>query len=154
MAHRLYLSKEWATDRQRRRKAGVPKEVTFKTKPAIALDHLRFACAAGLRRGVVLMDAGDGTDTALRGTITALGLTRGGVSRPRTIRAWQGENSPRAAAVHDAEIGRSGEYIRRRVGGADETHRCSERPVLRHRPPQAHGPGDRRLAPGISLTGV
>jgi SRSO17 transposase len=51
VAHRLYLPREWATDRQRRRKAGVPKEVTFKTKPAMALDHLRFACAAGLPRG-------------------------------------------------------------------------------------------------------
>ena len=57
-AYRLYLPKEWATDRPRRRKAGVPKEVTFKTKPAIALDQLRWACAADLPRGVVLMDAG------------------------------------------------------------------------------------------------
>lgn len=61
MAYRLYLPKEWGTDRTRRRKAGVPKEITFKTKPAIALDHLRLACAAGLPRGVVLMDAGYGT---------------------------------------------------------------------------------------------
>ncbi|WP_314964190.1 transposase, partial [Bradyrhizobium cosmicum] len=55
VAYRLYLPKEWVTDRTRRRKAGVPKEITFKTKPAIALDHLRWACAAGLPRGVVLM---------------------------------------------------------------------------------------------------
>ena len=48
-AYRLYLPKEWATDRIRRRKAGVPKEVTFKTKPAIAHEQLRWACAAGLR---------------------------------------------------------------------------------------------------------
>src|ERR1700760_4525221 len=75
VAYRLYLPKEWVTDRIRRRKAGVPKEVTFKTKPAIALDHLRFACAAGLPRGVALMDAGYGTDTALRTNITALGLS-------------------------------------------------------------------------------
>ena len=74
-AYRLYLPKEWATDRTRRRKAGVPKEITFKTKPAIALEQLRWACVAGLPRGVVLMDAGYGAHTDLRTNITALGLS-------------------------------------------------------------------------------
>src|ERR1700677_2015787 len=64
-AYRLYLPKEWATDRPRRRKAGAPNAGTFKTKPAIAIDQLRWACEADLPRGVVLMDAGYGTDTAL-----------------------------------------------------------------------------------------
>ena len=92
VAYRLYLPKEWATDRARRRKAGVPKEVTFKTKPAIALEQLRWACAAGLPRGVALMDAGYGTDTDLRTNITALGLSyvagiQPGRSRQRPGRA-------------------------------------------------------------------
>src|ERR1700674_313525 len=73
VAYRLYLPKDWAEDSVRRQKAHIPREITFKTKPAIALDHLRWACAAGLPRGVVLMDAGYGTDTALRGNITELG---------------------------------------------------------------------------------
>src|SRR6186997_2406815 len=75
VAYQLYLPKEWAADRARRRKAGVPKEVRFKTKPEIALEQLRWACAAGLPRGVVLMDAGYGADTDLRATITTLGLS-------------------------------------------------------------------------------
>src|SRR5256884_1253841 len=83
-AYRLYLPKEWATDRIRRRKAGVPKEVTFKTKPAIALEQLRWACAAGLPRGVVLMDAGYGTDTDLRTSITELGLSYVAGIQPQT----------------------------------------------------------------------
>jgi hypothetical protein len=33
VAYQLYLPKEWAQDRARRRKAGVPKEISFKTKP-------------------------------------------------------------------------------------------------------------------------
>jgi SRSO17 transposase len=53
-----------------------PKEVTFQTKSAIALEQLRWACAAGLPRGVVLMDAGYGTDTDLRTNLTAFGLSR------------------------------------------------------------------------------
>jgi SRSO17 transposase len=84
VAYRLYLPKEWATDRPRRRKAGVPKEVTFKTKPAIALEQLRWACAAGLPRGVVLMDAGYGTDTDLRTSITELGLSYVAGIQPQT----------------------------------------------------------------------
>ncbi|MBT1517603.1 IS701 family transposase, partial [Bradyrhizobium sp. SRL28] len=91
---RLYLPKEWVTDRTRRRKAGVPKEITFKTKPAIALDHLRWACAAGLPRGVVLMDAGYGTDTALRGDITALGLSYVAGILPQTS-VWTPGTGPR-----------------------------------------------------------
>ena len=60
VAYRLYLPQDWAKDRQRRRKAGVPEDIGFKTKPEIAIEQLRWACAAGLPRGVVLMDAGYG----------------------------------------------------------------------------------------------
>jgi SRSO17 transposase len=37
---RLYLPGEWATDRKRRRKAGVPKGVRFRTRHQLALDIL------------------------------------------------------------------------------------------------------------------
>jgi SRSO17 transposase len=75
IAYRLYLPQEWADDPARRQKAGVPEEITFQTKPEIALDQLRAAVGAGLPRGVVLMDAGYGSDTQLRTDITALGLS-------------------------------------------------------------------------------
>src|SRR6187200_1998173 len=64
VAYRLYLPQEWAADRARRRKAGVPEEIAFATKPEIALEQLRWACAAGLPRGVVLLDAGYGNNSA------------------------------------------------------------------------------------------
>jgi SRSO17 transposase len=44
VAYRLYLPKEWAFDRKRRKKAGVPDDIKFKTKPKIALDQIRWAC--------------------------------------------------------------------------------------------------------------
>ncbi|MGY2843935.1 SRSO17 transposase [Bradyrhizobium sp. USDA 4510] len=75
VAYRLYLPKEWTEDRDRRRKVGIPAEVGFQTKPEIALEQLRRACASGLPRGVVLMDAGYGNNSDLRTEITALGLT-------------------------------------------------------------------------------
>ena len=42
------------------RKAGVPEEVVFKTKPEIALARITAAHEAGIAPGVVLADAGYG----------------------------------------------------------------------------------------------
>ena len=75
VAYQLYLPQDWAQDRERRRKAHVPEEIEFATKPEIALEQLRWACAAGLPRGVALFDAGYGNNSAFRSEVTALGLT-------------------------------------------------------------------------------
>jgi SRSO17 transposase len=37
---RLYLTQEWAKDKQRRKKCGVPREVRFRTRHALALEML------------------------------------------------------------------------------------------------------------------
>jgi SRSO17 transposase len=74
VAYRLYLPQEWADDPARRQKAGVPEAISFQTKPEIALDQIRAAAEAGLPRGVILMDAGYGSDTQLRTDVTALGF--------------------------------------------------------------------------------
>jgi SRSO17 transposase len=74
-AYRLYLPKEWIKDKARRAKTGVPRDIGFKTKPEIALEQIRWACEAGLPRGVALMDAGYGVDSRLRTGMTALGVT-------------------------------------------------------------------------------
>ena len=75
VAYRLYLPQEWAKDKARRKKAGVPKDIRFKTKPEIAFDQIRWACEAGLPRGVALMDAAYGVDSRLRTGMTALGVS-------------------------------------------------------------------------------
>src|SRR5689334_18501881 len=75
IAYRLYLPKEWAEDRARRKKAHVPEGVTFKTKPQIALEQLRVARQAGVPVGAALMDAAFGSDARLRTGITELGLS-------------------------------------------------------------------------------
>src|SRR5215468_9240333 len=74
IAYRLYLPQEWAEDAVRRKKARIPKAITFKTKPQIALEQIRNACAADVPRGVVLLDASYGSNSALRTGISALGL--------------------------------------------------------------------------------
>ena len=114
VAYRLYLPEEWTTERERRRKAGVPEDVVFQTKHEIALDQLRWACAAGLPRGVVLADAGYGNNSDLRADITALGLTYvAGIqsnttvwapgSGPLPAKKWSGRGRPPKLLQRDAE---------------------------------------------------
>jgi SRSO17 transposase len=74
VAYRLYLPEDWANDETRREKARVPDEVEFQTKPEIALAQLEAAIDARVPRGVVLADAGYGSDGAFRAGVTTLGL--------------------------------------------------------------------------------
>jgi SRSO17 transposase len=74
VAYRMYLPESWANNAERRDKAGVPEDLKFKTKPQIALEQLKWACAANLPRGVVLVDAGYGVEARFRTEISALDL--------------------------------------------------------------------------------
>jgi SRSO17 transposase len=114
VAYRLYLPRDWAKDRKRRHKAGVPEEISFKTKPEIALEQLRWACEAGVEPGVVLMDAGYGAETDLRTNITTLGLTYVAGTRPNTTvwtlgtaplppKRWSGRGRPPKLLRRDAK---------------------------------------------------
>jgi SRSO17 transposase len=73
VAWRLYLLEEWARDGERRR-AGVPEEIGFQTKPEIALSLIRRAVEAEVPVGVVLADAGYGSDTRFREGLAEPGL--------------------------------------------------------------------------------
>jgi SRSO17 transposase len=52
----LYLPKDWTADRDRCRKAGIPDEVEFTTKPDLGLRMLQRAVAAGIPFGWVTAD--------------------------------------------------------------------------------------------------
>src|SRR5262249_25521616 len=77
IAGRLYSPEAWANDKARRTKAGVPSEITFETKPQIALSQIRRAIADGVPKGVgnvVLRPRsapGDTTKPRLSGPIEA-----------------------------------------------------------------------------------
>ena len=49
----------------RRERAGVPQDVAFATKPAIALAQIERLLAQGAPKHCLLADAGYGVDTAL-----------------------------------------------------------------------------------------
>jgi SRSO17 transposase len=72
--YQLYLPREWAEDSERRSKTGVPEAIDFKTKPAIALDQIEKALAAGIPQGVVLADAGYGADMKFQARLAEIGL--------------------------------------------------------------------------------
>lgn len=64
--YQLYLPQNWAADRERRKKAGVPEDIRFQTKQEIALDQIRSLREEGVERGVVLADAAYGNDHGFR----------------------------------------------------------------------------------------
>jgi SRSO17 transposase len=67
----LYLPESWVSDAERRRKAGIPKEIVFRTKWQIALALIDRAIDNGLTPGVVTADAGYGIATAFRDELAA-----------------------------------------------------------------------------------
>jgi SRSO17 transposase len=75
IAYRLYLPRAWSDGAARRKEAHVPAEITFKTKPQIALEQIRAALLAGVAPGVVLMDASYGNNGILRRALTGLGIS-------------------------------------------------------------------------------
>jgi SRSO17 transposase len=62
----LYLPKDWALNPERRREAGVPSWVRFRTKPELAREMLERAMAAGVPFRWVTGDAVYGSDRRLR----------------------------------------------------------------------------------------
>src|SRR5205085_4062852 len=94
VGYRLYLPKEWADDRGRRERAGVPEGIRFKTKQQIALELIQRAHKAGLSLGVLLMDLDYGRDSRLRRSVSALGLSYVAGIQPNVL-MWTPGTGPR-----------------------------------------------------------
>jgi len=62
----LYVPEEWAGNKQRRRTAGIPKEIRFATKPALARQMIERALAHGVPARWVSGDSVYGNDGKLR----------------------------------------------------------------------------------------
>jgi SRSO17 transposase len=111
VAFRLYLPEMWANDSQRREKAGIAAEVTFQTKPEIALGQIRRARERGIPEGVVLADAGYGNDSGFRAGITQMDLlyVMGIMS---TVTVWKPGEGPQPAPPYKG-LGRPPRLLRR-----------------------------------------
>ena len=116
LSYQLYLPAEWAEDKARCERAGVPDEIAFATKGAIAQTQIEAALAAGIPRGPVLIDAGYGDEAALRDWLSARELVYAVGIRPETG-VWWGEHQPAPVALKQAR-GRPRTRLVR-----DKTHR-------------------------------
>ena len=98
IAHRLFLPADWSEHKERRTAAGVPPDIRFETRAAIALRQLRDAMARGMRPAVVLDSAGYGETTEFRSGLEALGLSYM-LTSPAALRVWRagasGARTPR-----------------------------------------------------------
>ena len=112
VAFRLYLPREWTDDAARCRKAGVPEEVGFATKPALAMRQIEAALHAGYPRGTVLADAAYGDETAWRETLARHSLRYAvGVRAATTV--WWAEYQPLAKPKPQGGAGRARRRVRR-----------------------------------------
>lgn len=112
VGYRLYLPREWTDDAERCRKTGVPEEIGFATKPALAMHQIEAALAAGYPRGTVLADAAYGDETAWRETLSGHNLTYAVGVRPGTT-VWWGDHQPLAEPKPDGQVGRARRRLRR-----------------------------------------
>ena len=62
----LYLPEEWCDDPERRRKAKIPEEIEFETKPELAGDLVELAAGWGIANAPILGDCAYGKNTELR----------------------------------------------------------------------------------------
>lgn len=74
LGFRLYLPEDWCADPERRRRAKVPADVEFQTKPALGGELVARAAGWKVRRAPVLGDQAYGNDARLRARLHADGI--------------------------------------------------------------------------------
>jgi SRSO17 transposase len=70
----LYLPEEWCDDPERRRRAKIPEDVVFQTKPALGVGLVMQAAGWAIDRAPVLGDAAYGENTQLRSELDSGGI--------------------------------------------------------------------------------
>ncbi len=100
---RLFLPEEWATDAPRRKEAGVPDDVVFRTKPELALGMMAEAVAARVPFGWVTGDSLYGDSPTFVQGLRALKKSyvldvssemRVWLRRPKRLRSGKAEERP------------------------------------------------------------
>ena len=101
----LYLPQVWAEDRERRREAGVPEYVGFRTKPQLAQMMLERAVESGIPFGWVTGDEVYGSDRNLRLWLEREGIPHVlAIKRSEKLWAWT-DKGPRQVRADRLALG-------------------------------------------------
>jgi SRSO17 transposase len=101
----LYLPTHWANSPERRAEARIPPEVTFKTKPQLALEMIRRAMKQPVPPGVMLGDTAYGSSSEFRQGMRSLGLHYAVAVYPNTtVYLLDEEGGPRGQALSVSEL--------------------------------------------------
>lgn len=104
----LYLPESWTSDLARRKAAGIPDEIGFRTKPELALEMIERAVRDGVPQGIVLADSAYGSSSAFRLRLRELGLDYA-VAVDSTTKIWRMDTLQRrlGAPLSVAEFART-----------------------------------------------
>lgn len=91
----LYMPESWTEDPFRRSKARVPADLTFKSKPDLAIDLITRALEDEVPGEIVLADAGFGNSSDFRNTVRIFGLDLG-VAIQGSTKVWLLDERDRA----------------------------------------------------------
>ena len=117
----VYMPQRWASDAPRRRAAGIPDELTFATKPQLAMNQLDRQMAAGSPAGWVAFDEVYGRSEPLRNKAAEHGLAYVGI-----IPCDYQIRLPSGAAIRAEQAAADAVFERRSVGNGSKGPRYSD----------------------------
>lgn len=100
---KLYLPREWCSDEERRQLAKVPEEISFQTKPELAVGMLQHAWEQGVPMRWVTGDEVYGDNTLLRDTVHVSGR-RYVLAVARDTSVWVREQVQEGSSQREAVV--------------------------------------------------
>jgi SRSO17 transposase len=111
----LYLPESWANDPERRARAHIPEEVTFKTKVELALGMIERAARAGIPGEILLADSAYGDSNEFRQAVRGLDLDYAVGIKSQTKVRRVGSNGRLGSALSVRDLAKTIPRRRRRM---------------------------------------
>ena len=138
----LYLPQVWAEDWERRKEAGVPGDVSFRTKPRLAQEMLERALEAGVPFAWVTGDAVYGSDRRLRMWLEQKGMSHVlAIKSNEKLWVWPGKGPRQVRADRLAALVDASHWQRRSAGDGAKGPRVYDWARVEIRPLKEPGKG-------------